>query len=69
MEKKFDDQFSDFIQSTKALELMTMPAMSSANYENPKDPWEIIPGTPWGDIPQWVASTLATGTMGAFDST
>jgi hypothetical protein len=59
--------FQTFIQSTKALELMTMPAMSSANYENPKDPWAIIPATPWGDIPQWMASTLATGTMGAFD--
>jgi hypothetical protein len=35
--------------------------------KNPKDPWEIIPNTPWGDIPQWMASTLATGTMGAFD--
>jgi hypothetical protein len=45
-----------------------MPAMSSFLYENPSNPWEIIPGTPWGDIPAWMASTLATGTMGAFDS-
>src|SRR5262245_39156319 len=45
---------------------MTMPAMSSA-YENPDDPWETIT-TPWGDMPAWKASTIASGRMGAYDT-
>jgi hypothetical protein len=41
------------------------PAMSSLLYENPENPWEMI-DTPWGRMPSWKASTMATGTMGAF---
>jgi hypothetical protein len=45
------------------------PAMSSRfKYENPDDPHEIIRNTPWGDVPAWKASTLATTTMGAYDA-
>jgi hypothetical protein len=43
-----------------------MPAMSSFLYENPENPCEEI-DTPWGKIPRWKASTLATGSMGAFN--
>jgi hypothetical protein len=39
--------------------------MSSLLYENPSDPWEMIE-TPWGSMPAWKASTMATGTMGAY---
>ena len=42
-----------------------MPAISSHLFQNPENPNEIIRGTPWGDIPAWKASSLATGTMGA----
>jgi hypothetical protein len=42
-----------------------MPAMTSHVFQNPN---EIIRDTPWGDIPAWKASTLATGTMGAYDA-
>jgi hypothetical protein len=44
-----------------------MGAMASFLYENPADPWEEIE-TPWGKLPAWKASTLATGTMGAMDT-
>jgi hypothetical protein len=40
--------------------------MSSHLFQNPENPNEIIRGTPWGDIPAWKASSLATGTMGAY---
>jgi hypothetical protein len=43
-----------------------MPAMSSHLFRNPENPTEIIKDTPWGDIPAWKASALATGTMGAY---
>jgi hypothetical protein len=34
-------------------------------YSDPQDPWEMIQ-TPWGQLPAWKASTMATGTMGAY---
>jgi hypothetical protein len=40
--------------------------MSSFLYQNLENPNEIIRDTPWGDIPAWKASSLATGTMGAY---
>jgi hypothetical protein len=43
-----------------------MPAMSSFLYENPENPNEVI-DTPWGPLPAWKASTIATGKMGAYD--
>jgi hypothetical protein len=42
-----------------------MPAMSSHLYQNPENQNEII-DSPWGKMPAWKASTLATGTMGAY---
>ena len=43
-----------------------MPTMNSHLFQNPENPNEIIRDTPWGDIPAWKASSLATGTMGAY---
>jgi hypothetical protein len=40
-----------------------MPSMASHLYQNPENPNELI-DSPWGKIPQWKASTLATGSMG-----
>jgi hypothetical protein len=40
--------------------------MASHLFQNPENPNEIIRGTSWGDIPAWKASTLATGSMGAY---
>jgi hypothetical protein len=36
-------------------------------YSDPVDPFEII-DSPWGQIEAWRASTMATGTMGAYDT-
>jgi hypothetical protein len=36
-------------------------------YSDPQDPWEMLE-TPWGNMPAWKASTIASGTMGAYDS-
>jgi hypothetical protein len=44
-----------------------MPAMSSALYENPANPWEMI-DTPLGRMEAWRASTLMTGHMGATET-
>jgi hypothetical protein len=45
-----------------------MPALASRLFENPDDPWATVTDTPWGDIPAWKASTMATGTMGAYET-
>jgi hypothetical protein len=38
-------------------------------YSDPQDQWEMIPSPFGGDpIPAWKASTMATGTMGAYDA-
>jgi hypothetical protein len=42
-----------------------MPAISSLLYENPENPYATV-DTPWGKMPAWKASTMATGTMGAY---
>jgi hypothetical protein len=44
-----------------------MPPMSSALYENPDNPFGTIE-TPFGKMEAWRASTMATGSMGAFDT-
>ena len=42
-----------------------MPAMSSHLFQNPENPNDII-DSPFGSMPAWKASTMATGTMGAY---
>jgi hypothetical protein len=42
-----------------------MGTMASHLYLNPENPNELI-DSPWGKVPAWKASTLATGTMGAY---
>jgi hypothetical protein len=44
-----------------------MTTQSQFLYQNTENPNEIIK-SPWGDIPAWKASAMATGTMGAYDA-